>query len=65
MTAMASLSTKELDSIDKDHRLTGYPKSKYFSVGYCLGADNRDLAIASFKRGAENGCTVYRVCVST
>ena len=57
MTTMTSLSTKQLDSIANANELTGYPKSKYFVVGYCLGIDNRlDLAIVSFKRGAEHGC---------
>ena len=54
---MASLSRKQLDRIDYEFKSAGYPRSKYFVCGCNLAADNHlDLAIASFKRGAKNGC---------
>ena len=54
---MASLSARQLDQINNELKLAGYPKSKYLVVGYRLAAENHlDAGVDAFKRGAENGC---------
>ena len=52
------LATEQLDEIDKEYYLAGYPKSHAFNVGYELGAAKHiDAAVGAFKRGADNkGC---------
>jgi len=52
------MTTEQIEEIDTVGQLKGYPKSKYFTVGYELHvACRKVLAMDAFKRGAElEGC---------
>mmetsp|Transcript_48318 Transcript_48318/g.54761 ORF Transcript_48318/g.54761 Transcript_48318/m.54761 type:complete len:295 (+) Transcript_48318:157-1041(+) len=54
----SKLTTKQIEKIDTKYCLQGYPKSKYWSVGFDLViAKQLDLAIETFHRGAAtHGC---------
>eukprot|EP00751_Fragilariopsis_kerguelensis_P017258 CAMPEP_0170855760 /NCGR_PEP_ID=MMETSP0734-20130129/14109_1 /TAXON_ID=186038 /ORGANISM="Fragilariopsis kerguelensis, Strain L26-C5" /LENGTH=108 /DNA_ID=CAMNT_0011227309 /DNA_START=61 /DNA_END=383 /DNA_ORIENTATION=+ len=52
------LTTRQLDLIDNEWKLAGYPKSRIFTMAFALWSANQDdLALYEFKRGADNnGC---------
>ena len=62
-TTTIVLTTEEIERIDITFGLKGYPKSKGFLIGYRqLISDQKDPAIASFKRGAQNDGCVPCMC---
>ena len=55
MAPMLVLTPIQINEIDSINKLAGYPKSYDFVCGYYLASENHfDLALASFKRGAES-----------